>query len=111
MPPDELAELLIDVPYMISSTEMRATQWRLLGESIREIGVLILVFVPLDVWISPSRQSAEPDYPAWMSWMHALSPDHWRILAFGIGGLIVMYYGIKIEARATAVEDARKGQR
>ncbi|MGA8035366.1 MAG: hypothetical protein WA823_06265 [Candidatus Acidiferrales bacterium] len=86
---------------------MNAIPWRLFGESIREIGVLILVFVPLDIWITPSRQGLEPRYPSWLTWLHGLTVDHWRILIFGIGGLVVLYFGIKIKASATAMEAHR----
>jgi hypothetical protein len=88
---------------------MNPVQWKLLGESIREIGVLILVFVPLDIWIAPSPKSNEPTFPGWLSWAHFLSVDHWRILLFAVGGLTVLYYGIKIESRATMVIEGQKG--
>jgi hypothetical protein len=90
---------------------MDSTQRKLLGESIREIGVLILVFVPLDIWITPKSdlKLVEPVYPFWLSWAHFLSVDHWRILLFAIGGLTVLSYGIKIEARATGDIDGQKG--
>jgi hypothetical protein len=88
---------------------MSPTHWKLLGESIREIGVLILVFVPLDIWITPSPKNSDPVYPCWLAWAHILSVDHWRILLFAIGGLTVLYYGIKIESRATIAIDGQKG--
>jgi hypothetical protein len=85
------------------------SQLKLLGESIREVGVLILVFVPLDIWIAPSANSPEPTFPRWLDWAHFLSVDHWRILLFGLGGIMVVYYGIKIESRASASIDRQKG--
>jgi hypothetical protein len=88
---------------------MNPVQWKLLGESIREIGVLILVFVPLDIWITPSLKTNEPAFPRFLAWARFLSVDHWRILLFAVGGLTVLYYGIKIESRATMALDGQKG--
>jgi hypothetical protein len=88
---------------------MNTIQRRLLGESIREIGVLTLVLVPLDIWITPNPRAAEPNYPHWLAWAHLLTVDHWRILLFAIVGVIVLYYGIRIEAKATTVADGKEG--
>jgi hypothetical protein len=88
---------------------MNRVELKLLGESIREVGVLILVFVPLDIWITPNSRTAEPVYPGWLTWARFLSVDHWRILLFAIGGLTVLYYGIKIESRATVNDDGEEG--
>jgi hypothetical protein len=88
---------------------MSPVHWKLLGESIREIGVLILVFVPLDIWITPSPRANGPILPHWLEWAGYLSADHWRILLFAVGGLTVLHYGIKIEARASIEMEAQKG--
>jgi uncharacterized integral membrane protein len=88
---------------------MNSVQLRLLGESVREIGVLILVFVPLDVWVMPASKAVEVNYPSWLAWAYVLSVDHWRILFFAVGGLVVIYYGIKIESRAIVELSGREG--
>ncbi len=88
---------------------MNHFQWKLLGESAREIGVLILVFVPLDVWITPPPSTREPNYPTWLTWAHFVSVDHWMMLVFTVGGLTMIYFGIKIESRSSLLEDGQKG--
>jgi hypothetical protein len=52
------------------------------GESLREIGVLLLVFVPVDGII----QSGTRDVNFW-----------WRVPVAVIGGLILIWRGIKLE--------------
>jgi hypothetical protein len=53
----------------------------LIGESLREIGILMLVFVPLDTLLRP------------------LGPPHWAIAAILTGfGFIMIVVGIWIEA-------------
>ena len=79
---------------------------RLLGESLREIGVLVLVFVPLDM-VLRERTSEPFVYPPWMFWLRWLSISAWVELFFGAAGTFLLYYGIKIEARA--IEEEQKG--
>jgi hypothetical protein len=76
---------------------------RLLGESLREIGVLVLVFVPLDMLL---RENAPDSYlfPPWMFWLRWLSMAHWVELFFGMAGIFLLYYGIKIETDAILEE-------
>jgi hypothetical protein len=79
------------------------THRKLLGESVREIGVLVLVFVPLDVivgWNSDRVLS----YPNWMSWMEWLSPQHFITVFFALSGIILLTFGIIIEAKASEEE-------
>jgi succinate dehydrogenase/fumarate reductase cytochrome b subunit len=75
------------------------TQRRLLGESVREIGVLTLVFVPLDMLLQ-GRIDDSSSYPDWMFWMHWLRPQHWVEILFAAIGLALLYFGIRIEAKA-----------
>jgi hypothetical protein len=43
-------------------------------------------------------------YPPWMVWLRWLSLAHWVELFFGITGIFLLYFGIKIEAKATLEE-------
>jgi succinate dehydrogenase/fumarate reductase cytochrome b subunit len=70
-----------------------------LGESVREIGVLTLVFVPLDMLLEP-RIKDPAKYPDWMFWLHWLRLQHWIEILFAFVGIVLLYYGIKIEAKA-----------
>jgi hypothetical protein len=79
------------------------TQRRLLGESVREIGVLTLVFVPLDM-ILESRIQDSASYPDWMFWMRWLRLQDWIEILFAVLGIALLYYGIKIEAKAILEE-------
>jgi hypothetical protein len=71
---------------------------KLLGESLREIGVLVFVFVPLNMLLE-SKTNFVLTYPVWLSWL-TLSPDHLVTLFFATAGILLLYYGIKIEAKA-----------
>jgi hypothetical protein len=77
---------------------------KLLGESLREIGVLVLVFVPLDL-ILEGKPQASFTYPHWMFWLGWLSLEHWVVVFFGISGICLLYFGIKIEAKASLEEE------
>lgn len=81
---------------------MNAGHRKLLGESIREIGVLTLVFVPLDILIE--LHTGIPAYPKWMSWMTWLSPQHFLTIFFAVAGVVLLSYGIVIEERASKEE-------
>jgi hypothetical protein len=80
----------------------------LLGESLREIGVLVLVFVPLDMVLRENNPDANVN-PRWMFWLQWLSMAHWIELFFGVAGIFLLYFGIKIETAATLEE--REGDR
>jgi len=82
---------------------------RLLGESLREIGVLVLVFVPLDMLLR-EHTSGPSVHPSWMFWLRWLSMSHWVELFFGAAGIFLLYYGIKIEAKATEAEQKGDNQ-
>jgi hypothetical protein len=78
---------------------MNSTQRRLLGESVREIGVLTLVFVPLDMLLESRIQEPET-YPQWLFWLRWMRLQHWIELVFAVLGLGLLYFGIRIEAKA-----------
>jgi hypothetical protein len=55
---------------------------------LRELGVLVLVFVPLDVLVELFRNGQRPD------------TRHWSIVtAFAVSGLLMMFIGVEIERR------------
>ena len=63
-------------------------RYELWGESLREFGVLILVFVPLDVLVEYVGVGQRPDARHWMI-----------ITAFALAGLLCMALGVEIERR------------
>jgi hypothetical protein len=73
---------------------------RLLGESLREIGVLVLVFVPLDM-VLHDRTADQYVYSHSMFWLRWLPLTLWVELFFAVAGITLLYFGIKIEANAT----------
>lgn len=77
---------------------MHSVTRKLLGESLREVGILVLVFVPLDMVLSNSDQYA---YPLWMFWLRWMSMPHWIEMFFGSAGVSLIYYGLKVETEAT----------
>ena len=79
---------------------MSSTQRRLLGESIREIGVLVLVFIPLNISFE-SKSLQELPYP---EWMHFLSLRNWGLIFFAISGVVLLVLGIKVESKAISQE-------
>jgi len=85
---------------------VNATHRRLLGESVREIGVLTLVFVPLDMLLEWRTQD-KVVYPAWMFWLRWLSIQHWVELLFAAIGILLLYYGIRIEEKALSEEGGK----
>ena len=85
---------------------MTPGQKRLLGESLKEIGVLVFVFVPLEMLLQ-SKGDLQIFYPGWMSWLHWLPLPRLLTLFFASAGIILLYYGTKIEDKATS--EAGKG--
>jgi len=84
---------------------MDRIEQRLIGESLREIGVLVLVFIPLNVFFEPDALK-RVSYPSWMQW---LPLKDWLMLFFGFIGFFLIYCGIKLEAKCVRAEkrDAR----
>jgi len=63
-------------------------RFELWGESIREIGVLLLVFVPLDVLVELMHDSQRP------------SEKHWlEMIVFALLGLGMIVLGVEMERR------------
>jgi len=91
------------VPFHDTNISMDCTHRRLLGESVREIGVLVLVFVPLDVIVGWHGAGALA-YPLWMSWMRWLSPQHFVTVFFASSGILLLSLGIAVEAKALSEE-------
>jgi succinate dehydrogenase/fumarate reductase cytochrome b subunit len=85
---------------------MNAVQRRLLGESVREVGVLTLVFVPLDMLLE-SRLPEPAVYPLWLFWLRWMRLQHWIELVFAAIGVALLYFGIKIEAKAELENERR----
>jgi hypothetical protein len=66
---------------------------------VREIGVLVLVFVPLDVIVGWHGEGALA-YPPWMSWMRWLSPQHFVTVFFALSGILLLSFDFVIAAKA-----------
>lgn len=79
-----------------------------MGESVREIGVLVLVFVPLDVIVGWHGEGALA-YPPWMSWMRWLFPHHFVTVFFALSGILLLSIGIVIGSKA--LNEAKGGDR
>jgi hypothetical protein len=78
---------------------MTAIPRKLLGESLREIGVLVLIFVPLNLLISPELKF--PLYPHWLNWLGAvMTLEHMVLVFFAVTGVAGLYFGIRIESSA-----------
>jgi hypothetical protein len=75
----------------------------LLGESVREIGVLVLVFVPLDMLLR-TKGEAVSKYPSWFPGASHIAPQNLTVLFFLGLGVVLLYFGIVIEARAAEQE-------
>jgi len=70
---------------------------RLLGESLRECGVLVLIFAPLDILIEV-RGTTDWRQLCWgficISWRHV------ALVFFAAVGIFLLYFGIRIEGEA-----------
>jgi hypothetical protein len=82
---------------------------KLLGESMREVGVLLLIFVPLDV-IFEWKDVAVFRFPSsligWLSW---LTPQRFSVLFFTLVAIAMLYLGIKFETEATVELEVEEG--
>jgi len=67
---------------------MSRPRYELWGESVRELGVLILVFVPLDILVDYFRNGQHPDAHHW-----------WVISVFALTGVLLMVVGVELERR------------
>jgi hypothetical protein len=82
---------------------------KLLGESMREVGVLVLIFVPLDLmfeWKSTKVFHYTPCLNGWLDW---LTPQLLSLIFFTVAAIVMLYLGIKVETEATVELEAEKG--
>ncbi|HEX4154513.1 MAG TPA: hypothetical protein VHY48_02755 [Acidobacteriaceae bacterium] len=83
---------------------------RLLGESLREIGVLLLVFVPLDGFLSQNRQAQSMIGSPHLLWLNRFGKNNIEITLFALIGIFLLVFGIYIEREAElALESSSKG--
>lgn len=78
---------------------------RLLGESLREFGVLTLIFPVLDILLESKGQF---DWAEFCLWQYCLSGRYIALVFFLILGIFALYYGIKIESAAEVALKALK---
>jgi hypothetical protein len=70
------------------------------GESLREIGVLLLVFVPLDGLL---RQATQPPISIgthYLQWLSVFGKSNIEIFLFAVAGFFLIMLGIRIEHEA-----------
>jgi hypothetical protein len=80
---------------------------RLLGESLRECGVLVLIFAPLDILL---EAKGTVDWQRFCWWRVCLSWQHIALVFFAVVGIFLLYYGIRIEGEAElALKNWEKG--
>jgi hypothetical protein len=81
--------------------------WQRLGETVREIGVLIFVFAPLDVMLQGSAPYISRWFVRWSDSWPPAEPEihfHWlELAALGLGAVLIVL-GLWIEA----IGDGRK---
>lgn len=78
---------------------------RLLGESVREIGVLLLVFVPLDGLLRAAAVGDPgPDNfsTPWLGWLNCIGKSNCAIYSFATLGVAMLIFGISMEHKAEA---------
>ena len=83
---------------------------RLLGESLREIGVLLIVFVPLDVSLRDQGRSQQMIESHYLLWLNPVGKQNVLVYFLAFFGLTLLVLGIKIE-RDAEVEERMEGYR
>jgi hypothetical protein len=73
---------------------------RLLGESLRECGVLLLIFAPLDILL---EARGTMDWHQFCVGSFCVSWRHITLVFFAAIGIFLLYFGIKIESEAELV--------
>jgi hypothetical protein len=82
---------------------------KIVAESMREIGVLVLIFVPLDLLLD-WKSTAVFHYPPWLDgWLDWLTPQRLDLIIFTTIAIVMLYLGIKLETASTVGLDAEKG--
>ncbi|MGP8157802.1 MAG: hypothetical protein ACLQMT_13190 [Candidatus Acidiferrales bacterium] len=78
---------------------------------MREIGVLLLVFVPLEVTFE-SKGTVLFHYPLWLyGTLNWLTPERFAIVFFILIAVVMLYFGIKLETKATMEIEAKERRR
>src|SRR5262249_51144627 len=75
----------------------RLVRTRLLGESLRECGVLVLIFAPLDILLEAKGTIVWPQLCCeyfCVSWRYI------SLVFFAVLGILLLYFGIRIESEA-----------
>ena len=80
---------------------------RLLGESLREFGVLVVIFAPLDILLEAKGTVAWSQ----LCWRYGcMSSRYVALVFFAVVGILLLYYGIRIEGEAElALREVEKG--
>lgn len=76
---------------------------------MREVGVLVLIFVPLDLmfeWKSTKVFHYASFLNGWLDW---LTPQLFSLISFTVAAIVMLYLGIKLETKATVELEAKKG--
>jgi hypothetical protein len=73
---------------------------RLLGESIREIGVLMLVFVPIDGYFRESKGPGRMIESHYLRWLNLIGRNNFEIAFFAVFGIALLFTGIYVEREA-----------
>jgi hypothetical protein len=73
---------------------------RLLGESLRECGVLVLIFAPLDILL---EARGTMDWHQLCLGSFCMSWRHITLVFFATIGIFLLYFGIRIESEAELV--------
>jgi hypothetical protein len=80
---------------------------RLLGESLRECGVLVLIFAPLDILLEAKGTIVWPQLcreNLCISWRYV------SLIFFAVLGILLLYFGIRIESEAElALKEIQEG--
>ena len=82
---------------------------KIVGETLREIGVLVLVFVPLDVMLE-WRFGYVFHYPLWVhGCLDWLTAERFFIFFPTLVAIVMLRLGIKLETEATVELEAEEG--
>ena len=85
----------------------RLVRTRLLGESLRECGVLVLIFAPLDILVE-AKGTVDWRLLCWLR--VCISWQHISLVFFAVVGIFLLYYGIEIEGEAElALQELERG--
>ena len=80
------------------------------GESLREIGVLLLVFVPLDGFLRQSGQAPSLIGTHYLRWLNIFGKSNLELCIYGAGSFFLIMLGIRIEHEAELLIPASNRQ-